>query len=345
MQIYRSRSTINILKAAGIAAALLVLILLFRGALAEILGLLFGGCVFAFLFAPLSRMLEKKLPRSISALLSVFGPFILLLAVLILLAPLLTRQLSLLIALLPEAFSRLQGLAEKLTVHLQQMIPGFNLSVFNFSGMEGIFSNITRGIATAIGAAAGKIYRLILMAALSYFLILDRERMLLRLELLFPCRFRRLAVRAGNMLLRDMRLYLRGQATIALAVGILAASILTIIGIPGSPLLGLFVGAFNVIPYLGPFLGGIPAVIMSLSISWKMAVFTILSLFLVQQIDGMVISPRVMGNITGFSPAAVLLAIFIGARIGSIGGMLFALPSLMAVRTVYRVFVQRHENN
>jgi len=84
---------------------------------------------------------------------------------------------------------------------------------------------------------------------------------------------------------------------------------------------------------------------MALSISWQKAALTLFCLFLVQQIDGMVISPRVMGNITGFSPAVVLLAIFVGARIGSIGGMLFALPALMAVRTVYRVFVQRHENN
>lgn len=345
MQINHSRSTINILKTAGIAAALIVLILFFRGVLTEILGMLFGGCVFAFLFAPLTRILEKKLPRSTSALLAIFGTFALLFVVLVFFTPLLIRQLSMLMILLPDAFFRLQALAEKLTVQLQQMVPGFNFSNYNFSGMEGIFSDITRGIANAIGAVTGKIYRFILMAVLSYFLMLDRKRMLLRLELLVPSRFRRLAVRAGNMLLRDLRLYLRGQATIALAVGILASSILIIIGVPGSPLLGLFVGAFNVIPYLGPFLGGIPAVIMALSISWKKAIFTILSLFLVQQIDGMVISPRVMGNITGFSPAVVLLAIFIGARIGGIGGMLFALPSLMAVRTVYRVFVQRHENN
>ena len=147
------------------------------------------------------------------------------------------------------------------------------------------------------------------------------------------------------MLMRELRLYLRGQASIALAVGILSASALTIIGVPGAALLGLLVGMFNVIPYLGPFLGGIPAVLMALSLSWQSAALTILALFLVQQIDGMVISPRIMGNITGFSPAVVLLAIFVGARIGSIGGMLFALPTLMAVRTVYRVFVQRHENN
>ena len=345
MQFYHSRPTVNILKTAAVCAALLALLIFFRSTLAQILSLLFGSCVFAFLFTPLSRLLEKKLPRPAAVLLSIGGTCILLCAALVLLAPLLLRQMSTLVHLLPDAFLRLQALTEGMTAQLQLILPEFSPSAFSFSGMEGLFSDVARNIAGAIGTAAGKIYRVILMGALSYFLMADREGILLRLELLIPERFRRMTVRAGNMFLRDMRLYLRGQATIALAVGILAASALTIIGIPGSPLLGIFVGMFNIIPYLGPFLGGIPAVVMALSISWQKAAFTVLSLFLVQQIDGMVISPRVMGNITGFSPAVVLLAIFVGARIGSIGGMLFALPSLMAVRTVYRVFVQRHENN
>ena len=67
-------------------------------------------------------------------------------------------------------------------------------------------------------------------------------------------------------------------------------------------------------------------------------------LFLVQQIDGLVISPRVMGNITGFSPAVVLITLFLSAQIGGVWGMLLALPVMMALRTLYRVFVQRKEN-
>lgn len=345
MQIIHSRSTINILKTAGLCAGVLALFLLFGNVVGEILGILFGGCVFAFLFTPLSRLLEKKLPRTAAVIISIVIVILLLAAVLAFLAPLLLRQLSGIIELLPEAFQRLRTLAEGLLARLQHRLPDFTLPGFNLSGMEGRLGGIARGTMNAIGGFAGRLYRLFLMAVLSYFLMADRERILLRLELLVPVRWRRLSVRAGNMFLREMRLYLRGQATIALAVGVLAASALTVIGVPGAPLLGLFVGMFNVIPYIGPFLGGIPAVIMALSISWQKAALTLLSLFLVQQIDGMVISPRVMGNITGFSPAVVLLAIFVGARIGSIGGMLFALPSLMAVRTVYRVFVQRHENN
>lgn len=68
-------------------------------------------------------------------------------------------------------------------------------------------------------------------------------------------------------------------------------------------------------------------------------------LTLVQQLDSAVISPRIMGSLTGFSPAAVLLSIYAGASVGGIGGMLVALPIMMSIRTVFRVFVQHCENN
>ena len=71
---------------------------------------------------------------------------------------------------------------------------------------------------------------------------------------------------------------------------------------------------------------------------------TLAMLVVVQQLDGSWISPRIMGSLTGFSPALVLLGIYGGARLGGIGGMLFALPVMMTIRTLFRVFVQKCEN-
>ena len=83
---------------------------------------------------------------------------------------------------------------------------------------------------------------------------------------------------------------------------------------------------------------------MALSNGWQTAAMAVVVLWLVQQIDGTLISPRIMSSLTGLSPSAVLLAIFIGSGIGGVVGMLLALPVLMSFRTIYRVFVQRHEN-
>ena len=246
---------------------------------------------------------------------------------------------------LPEAFDRLGALLDAVVARLRSLLPGLRLPEPDLSTAEGGFTGMARSAIGYVSGISNGLYQFSLMVVLCYFLLADRDRILLRAELLIPSQWRKYAVRTGKLLMRELRLYLRGQATIALAVGALAALGLLIIGVPSAPLLGGIVGLLNVIPYLGPFLGGIPAVILALGVSWKCALLALLVLFLVQQIDGMVISPRVMGNITGFSPAVVLLSLFLGSRIGGIWGMLLAMPVLMGIRTVYRVFVQKHENN
>ena len=299
----------------------------------------------AFLISPLARFFEKKLKRPLACLISIVLICSAILLFLAFLAPMLIRESVKLLDLLPAAFERLRLLSEGIFSRFARAIPEVQLPKVDFSGMESGFSGIAKNAIAYLSGFAGGIYSFGLSIVLSYFLMADRERIFLRCELLVPCAWRKNAVRFGKTLLRELRLYLRGQATIALCVGALSALGLTIAGVRGGILLGAIVGLFNMIPYFGPLLGSIPAVLLALSDGWQRAAFAALTLFLVQQIDGMVISPRVMGNITGFSPAVVLIALFLGSRSGGIWGMLLAMPLLMAVRTLYRDFVQRYENN
>ena len=131
---------------------------------------------------------------------------------------------------------------------------------------------------------------------------------------------------------------------ISLVVGVLSAAGLMLVKVPSALVLGLLVGILNLIPYFGPILGSIPAVIMALQGGLRQAILAAVVLAVVQQLDGMIISPRIMGGLTGLSPASVLLAVFAGSTLSGIGGMLIALPFLMAIRTLFRVYVQKDEN-
>lgn len=345
MQHLQLRSSAAVGRIALVLMALVLILLLWGKLVLELAGLIFGGAAFAFLLLPLCNLFEKKFSRPASALLSLLLAGSALLGLMALLLPAIIRQISTLTTLLPEAFERIGALVNQISNQLQARLPGLQLPEMNLSGSESGITSFAKEAMNYLSGFTGKVYRIFLMVVLSYFFLADREKIQLRLELLAPARIRRLAVRAGRTLSRELRLYLRGQITIALAVGILAGVTLTFIGIPGSPLMGVFVGIFNVIPYFGPIIGGIPAMLMALSVSWQKALICLGALFLVQQIDGLVISPRVMGNITGFSPAVVLLALFAGGSVGNILGMLLALPALMALRTLYRIYVQRHEKN
>ena len=141
----------------------------------------------------------------------------------------------------------------------------------------------------------------------------------------------------------ELGAYLRGQVMISLAVGGLAAVGMWIVGAPGAAVLGGLVGIFNLIPYFGPVIGGAPAVLLALGKGIWCAVRVLIVLVAVQQIDGYLISPRFMGQSTGLHPAFVLLGIAMGGGIAGALGMLLAVPFMLSIRAIVRIWRLRHE--
>ena len=223
-------------------------------------------------------------------------------------------------------------------------LPGVALPELELGGLQG--AAVRRGqAARSASRSTWRTWpaRLSLTVVLATSSSATGTRLLLRLELL-PQAWRATAVRMGNAVARELRLYLQGQLMIAGAVAVLAAVALAIVGVRSALVLGGLVGLLNMIPYFGPFIGGVPAVLIALGDGWQKAALTVVALTVVQQLDGSWISPRIMGSLTGFSPALVLVGIYGGARLGGVAGMLLALPVMMTSRTLFRVFVQKCEN-
>ena len=325
-----------LLRLAPVLLAAAAVVVFWGGIAADALRIFFGAGLIAFLICPLAKFFERRFSRAIASTLALICFAAVILGIFALSVPPLIRQTSRLSRTIPETVQTLRGAAEAFGARI-----GFSLNDLNLPDMRGLTSFLQKFV-DSFGEIAAKAYQFALMVILSGFLCAGRERVLLRMEWMIPLRWRRDAVRAGMAFLHEIRLYMRGQATIALSVGALSAIGLLIVGVDGAIALGLIVGIFNMIPYFGPLLGSIPAVLMALSIGWKKALFSALALFLVQQIDGLLISPRVMGSVTGFSPGTVLIALYLSSRVAGVWGMLLAIPFMMGVRTVYRVFVQRH---
>ena len=327
----------------GLPAALIALAALFmRRLLGEALALILGAAAVAFLLEPLTRVYERRLARPRAALATMGTVLGALAAAIWLLLPSLIQEATLLARQLPESLKQVQSALASASAWLEAQLPGVRLPEPQLD--SAMLSSLAGGTLSVAGSVADFSCLVSLMFVLGYFFLCDRDRLLIRMELLVPRAVRPTAVRMGNAVCRELRLYLRGQGLIALAVGALAAVGLALIGLRSALVLGVIVGVLNMIPYFGPVLGGIPAVLAALGGGWKKAALTVFVLWAVQQADGMVISPRILGGVTGLSPAAVLIAIFVGSHVCGVLGMLLALPVLMTFRTAYRIFVQRHEN-
>ncbi|HEY5525434.1 MAG TPA: AI-2E family transporter, partial [Clostridium sp.] len=121
--------------------------------------------------------------------------------------------------------------------------------------------------------------------------------------------------------------FIRGQLLVGLIVGIISSIGLSIIGLDFAILIGLTAGIANVIPYVGPLIGCIPAIIVGiLSPNPIMALWAVLLLLAVQQFDGAFISPKIVGDSMGLHPIFIMMAVIIGGNLAGIIGMLLSVP-------------------
>ena len=136
--------------------------------------------------------------------------------------------------------------------------------------------------------------------------------------------------------------FIRGQLLAALIVGILSSIGLSIIRLDFAILIGMTAGIANIIPYFGPILGSVPAVIVGLlSGNPVKALLAIIVLVAVQQIDGTLISPRIVESSVGLHPVFVMLAIIIGGAYLGLLGMLIAVP----IAAIIKMFLVRWMEN
>ncbi|MDC3415616.1 AI-2E family transporter [Aquibacillus salsiterrae] len=138
--------------------------------------------------------------------------------------------------------------------------------------------------------------------------------------------------------------YIRGQLLVCLFVGLTSYGLLWLIGMKYPLLLGLTMGITNIIPYFGPLLGAIPALIIAFTISMKMVVFVILSVFIVQIIEGNLLSPFIVGKSIDIHPIIIIFALIVGGEIGGVVGMIVAVPVLSVIK-VFIIHINAYRYN
>lgn len=314
----------------------------FRGIVLTVARLLAEAGAAAFVLEPLAKLYERKLSRAWSSLLAVLTALLGMALVAALFVPAISGPVSDLYASLPKAASYVRRAMDG----AQGVLGDVGIS------LDSVAEKFDKAMNALVGALAGyaarmasSLARLTVVVTIGYFILRDRESIQLRCELCVPFRFRERVVRACANAQRELKMYLRGQAVISVLVGALSALGLAVAGVPAGVGLGLLTGALNVIPYFGPILACVPVTLVALTVGLPCAVAALAVLITVQQIDGLVISPRVMGGVTGFSSAFVIIAIYAAGAYRGVLGMLIALPVLILIRTCIRVFVESGGGN
>ena len=134
--------------------------------------------------------------------------------------------------------------------------------------------------------------------------------------------------------------FVRGKLLDSIIIGILCFAGCSILRFPYTPLVSVFVGVTNIIPFFGPFLGAIPSTFLILLVSPKQALYFLIFVLALQQLDGNVIGPKILGNTTGLSSLWVIIAILVGGGFFGVAGMFFGVPVCACLNSLINFFVE-----
>lgn len=190
------------------------------------------------------------------------------------------------------------------------------------------------GLVGAGATAAHLLVNFITIFVIAFYWMVERpalKRALLRV--VGPGRARRVNV-VWLEIERKLGGWVRGQLILMLAIGAMAGIGYTALGLPNPLLLAVFASLGEMVPLIGPFIAFAPAVLVALAIDPSRALIVVVYAFIIQQIEGSVLVPRVMGHAVGVSPLVVLLGILIGATLYGLPGAFLAVPVAGAIQVV-----------
>lgn len=134
--------------------------------------------------------------------------------------------------------------------------------------------------------------------------------------------------------------FITGKIIDSIIIGIICFIVLTIINMPYNILISVIVGVTNVIPFFGPIIGAIPSIFLILLVEPGKVIWIALAIFLIQQFDGYVLGPKILGDSTGLPALWVMISLFIGGGLFGFIGMLLAVPVFALIYSFVRAAVE-----
>ena len=182
------------------------------------------------------------------------------------------------------------------------------------------------------------------------FIMLDYERLLRGARHLVPPKYRDTFFKIGSDIKSSMNHYFRGQALVAFIVGILFCIGLAIVGLPMAVVMGLFIGLLNMVPYL-QLISLIPTTLLCLVSSvdtgvdfWQLWWSCMAVYIIVQCIQDLILTPRIMGKAMGLNPAVILLSLSVWGTLLGFIGLIVALPLTTLLLSYYNIYIETRDD-
>ena len=331
-----------------VGVAFFALIVLLRAA-PDVLTVSLGGFTLALVLSFPVRYLARFMPRGLAILATFFVLIGVITLALLILVPILIEQLTVLIADTPaiaawveeRMYEVLNPLQDRgwLTSEPEKLLSdAYTAFIARAQTLAQQLLTSLLSWATQIVNTVFQVFGIIFVAV---YLLADTRKLKAAFLWAAPTAYRfdarELWQEFGNSLSR----YLSGLFFVIVIQGVVSGIALTIIGVPYAIVLGLWVAVTAILPYIGAWLGAIPAITIAAFISPKMAILTVLVYVGIQQLEGNVLTPRIQGDALRVHPILVFLAVIAGGQLAGLRGAIFAVPTLAVLRVLFDFFRRR----
>lgn len=323
-----------------------IILLLLIFSLQPILMPFLVAALFAYLMDPVADKLEeKKLSRTLAVALIFFVMSIVSSLLALLIVPLLGKQLISFVYRLPDYVAWLQGhilpyLSSNFGIHIDA-IPVDEMKNLLKENWQQAGSVVTHVIKSATASTLSLVTwaaNIILIPVVSFYLLRDWDTLMEKIRSILPRPWEALIIKLAKECDEVLSAFIRGQLLVMTALGFIYAIGLSIVGLDVALFLGTLAGIASIVPYLGAIVGICSATIFAyVQFHEIMPVVYVLLVFgFGQMLEGMLLTPLLVGDKIGLHPVAVIFAIMAGGQLAGFVGILVALP----VAAVLMVFLR-----
>lgn len=204
-------------------------------------------------------------------------------------------------------------------------------------------SDIAKGTEQFIGGFIGAGFNILITVVVSVYLLVDGYRFGNWLVSSSPLSQRGWVSSVLEILQRVVGGYIRGQIVMSSCMGVMQFVGMTILGVPYAPLIGMLAFILEFIPDIGTIITGFVAVVIALTVSWQLAVITLIYTIFVDCIEGYVLSPRIIGRAVEIKPVVSLLAMIAGSELFGIWGAILAAPTMGLIQALVGAYWQYYQ--
>lgn len=331
-----------------------------------------GGCIFAYLlnpilyffehyfFTPLAHVIWKaenkqktrhKFSRALGIICTLIIFFIIVVGGLYLVVPQVYQSLIKIVSDAPNYYNSVVDWIDSLEPDKSE-VSKYILMVLDRAYDQGIkylnenilpnMDKIVVGITSGIVVGLKLLLQVVLMVIISIYVMAEKELLISAVKKVV---FSIFSIKNANKVLRGVRYvdkvfggFINGKIIDSFIIGAICYLFMTIAGMDYSVLISIVIGVTNIIPYFGPFIGAIPSALILLIVDWREGIFFVIFILILQQIDGNIIGPLILGDRLNLSSMWILFSIMIGGGLFGVPGMVLGAPCFACIYALAGTF-------